>query len=236
MNSQRKRARWNPHHPTPSYTSRLPLPSTFTSPHSHDSSSRGTVHHERATIHCSVTHSLRFKTDVNHESGELSLAQALLNNQGHGGYAGIRVQEAENPGLALQVGVFLPLWGTANPQKLESMFSVFFAALNFTVIGNVMGHANVYTDCRLISCYASLCRASGERTLAADVCQTASRMRRICGDAAAHQSTHNTQDHTYTPKSTTSTPTEQHTTKPSTRQPQHGGGRRRRCAWRLCPG
>ena len=131
VNSQRKRARWNPHHPTPSYTSRLPLPSTFTSPHSHDSSSRGTVHHERATIHCSVTHSLRFKTDVNHESGELSLAQALLNNQGHGGYAGIRVQEAENPGLALQVGVFLPLWGTANPSEVGVHVFCIFCSFEF---------------------------------------------------------------------------------------------------------
>ena len=78
------------------------------------------------------------------------------------------------------------------------MFSVFFAALNLAVIGNFMGHANVHTDCHLTSCYASLYLASGEPTLAFDVCQSAARMRRIYGDAAAHHSTHNTQDHTHT--------------------------------------
>ena len=36
----------------------------------------------------------------------------------------------------------------------------FFAALNLPVIDTVVGHVNVHTDCNLISCYASLYRAS----------------------------------------------------------------------------
>ena len=36
---------------------------------SHDSSSHGTVHHERVTVHWSVIHSLRLKTADSHESG-----------------------------------------------------------------------------------------------------------------------------------------------------------------------
>ena len=61
--------------------------------HSHNSSFHRMMYHERATIHCSVTHSLQLKTDDNH-------ARALLNNLGHGGYDGICVGEAENPGPA----------------------------------------------------------------------------------------------------------------------------------------
>ena len=37
---------------------------------SHDSSSHGRVHHEHATVHWSGIHSLRLKTDDNHESGQ----------------------------------------------------------------------------------------------------------------------------------------------------------------------
>ena len=61
----------------------LPLHNTIF--HSHDSSSHGTVHHERGTVHCSVTHSLRLKTDNSHESGQPSPAPALQNNLGHCG-------------------------------------------------------------------------------------------------------------------------------------------------------
>ena len=50
---------------------------------------------------------------------------------------------------------------------------------------------SVHTDCRLKNCYASPYRASGEPTpLVIDVCQSAARMRRNYGDAAAHHSTH----------------------------------------------
>ena len=76
---------------------------------------------------------------------------------------------------------------------------------NSAVIDTVMRHVNVHIDCHLISCCASLYRASGEPTLAADVCQSASRTRRNCGDAVAHHRAHNTMH-----------------------QPQHGGGWRRR--------
>ena len=64
------------------------------------------------------------------------------------------------------------------PQKLESIFRQFFEALNLAVIDTVMGHENVHMDRDLISCYASLYRASGEPALVVDVCQSASRMRR----------------------------------------------------------
>ena len=58
------------------------------------------MHHERGNISWSALHSLRLKTDDSHEPGQPSSARALLNNFGHGGYAGNRVGEAENPGPA----------------------------------------------------------------------------------------------------------------------------------------
>ena len=78
--------------------------------------------------------------------------------------------------------------------------------------------------------------SSGEPTLAADVCQSASRMRRNYGDAVAHLSTHNTQDHTHTYQHQRQA--HQHSNTPQKQnmhQPQHGGWRRRRCKWRPCP-
>ena len=83
--SQRKRARF--------YKESSPCPiihiRTDTSLHLHvttfrfhDSSSHGTWHHERAIIHCFVTHSLRLKTDDNHDSSQPPPALALLNNMG----------------------------------------------------------------------------------------------------------------------------------------------------------
>ena len=51
----------NPHHPPPSPTFRLPLPNTF---RSHDSTSHRTVHHERVTLHCSVTRSFRLRVEI----------------------------------------------------------------------------------------------------------------------------------------------------------------------------
>ena len=95
--AERKRARFHKgSSPCPSYKSRMPLPITSTF-RSHGSSSHRTMHHERVTVHWSVLHSLRLKTDDSHESGQPSSARALLNNLGHCGYAGIRVGEAENP-------------------------------------------------------------------------------------------------------------------------------------------
>ena len=56
--------------------------------------------HGAVTVHWSILHSLRLKTDDSHEFGQPLSALALLNNLGHAGYAGIRVGEAENPGPA----------------------------------------------------------------------------------------------------------------------------------------
>ena len=49
---------------------------------SHDNSSHRTVHHERTTFHCSVTHSFRLKIDVKHEVGQLSVARGLAEHPG----------------------------------------------------------------------------------------------------------------------------------------------------------
>ena len=76
----------------------------------------------------------------------------------------------------------------------EVHVSAFFVALSLAVIDFVMGHVN---STWTVSCYAPLCVSSGEPTLAAHVGQGASRMRLNYGDAAAHHSTHNTQDHTH---------------------------------------
>ena len=59
-----------------------------------------TWYHERASIHCSVTHSLRLKSGKSHDSCQPSPALALLNNLGHGGNARVRFGEAQNPGPA----------------------------------------------------------------------------------------------------------------------------------------
>ena len=39
--------------------------------------------------------------------------------------------------------------GPPTPQKSESIFSTFFAALNLAVIDTVMGHVNAHIDCHL---------------------------------------------------------------------------------------
>ena len=49
---------------------------------SHDSSSHRTMHHERVTVHWSVLHSLRPKTDDSHESGQASSARAVAEQPG----------------------------------------------------------------------------------------------------------------------------------------------------------
>ena len=83
---------------------------------------------------------------------------------------------------------------------------------------------------------SSLYVSSGEPTLAADVCQSASRMRRNCGDAVAHHSTHNTKHHTRTYSRQQLAHKQSNTTKRITHQPQRGRRRRRRCARRPLPG
>ena len=87
--TQRKRARFHNGSPCPIIRTSLHL--HITTFNSHDSSSHRTMHHERGTVHWSVLHSLRFKTDDSRESGQPF---------SHVGYAGIRVGEAENPGPA----------------------------------------------------------------------------------------------------------------------------------------
>ena len=87
------------HHPVPSYISGPTLPSISTSPPSDSTAvpltARGTT---SATIHCSVTHSIRLTTDDNHDSCQPSPALALLKNLGHGDYAGVRLGEVQNLG------------------------------------------------------------------------------------------------------------------------------------------
>ena len=62
--------------------------------------------------------------------------------------------------LRCKLGCSCTWKGPPTPQKMESIFSVFFAALNSAVIDTVMGQANLHIDSRLMSCYASLYRAS----------------------------------------------------------------------------
>ena len=81
----------------------VPPPSTSTSPPSIQNPQQLLPWHGEPRArhhHCSVAHSLWLKTDDNNESGQPSSALALLNNLGHGGYAGIRGGEAESPGPA----------------------------------------------------------------------------------------------------------------------------------------
>ena len=91
------------YHPISSHMSRSPISATFTSsslttttilfpaPPSDNPTtlSRSTPQHEQVSIYLSVTHSLWLKSSL-----------AWSGNQRHGGYAGIRVGEAVNPGPA----------------------------------------------------------------------------------------------------------------------------------------
>ena len=96
-------------------------------------------------------------------------------------------------------GWLLPRKGPANLSEVGVFFFFgIFAASNLPMIDTVMGHVNVHKDCHLTSCHASLYVSSGEPTLAADVCQSASRTRRNSGDAVARHITRNTQHHTRT--------------------------------------
>ena len=104
---------------------------------------------------------------------------------------------------ARQVLGFCTAGGPANPSEVGVHVCDMFVSL--AVIDTVMRGVSVDKDRNLLSCYTSLYVSSGEPTLAADVCQSASRTRRNCGDAVAHHRAHNTMH-----------------------QPQHGGGWRRR--------
>ena len=93
VNSQRKRVRC--YKETTPCTSIIHIHLNTYTFHSHDTSSHRTLHHERATIHCSVTRSLRLETDGKYESGQLSSAWTQLSARGPRTYAGIRVGEPQ---------------------------------------------------------------------------------------------------------------------------------------------
>ena len=82
--------------------------------------------------------------------------------------------------VARHSGRFMPLRGPPTPQKLGSFFffPAFLSGLNLAVIDPVMRDVSVDIECHPIIYYASLYVCSGEPTLAADVCQSASRKRR----------------------------------------------------------
>ena len=148
---------------------------------------------------------------------------------------GIPRPDRQRNTLRCKLVVFCPYWGPLTPQKLESFF-LFFRSFEFS--RDRQCHGTRKCPHRLSS--DKLLRVavpSQWRTNTCDCrlpkrCKNASKLRRRC---STPQHAQHARPHTYIPTSTTGTPTEQQTTKPSTRQPQHGGGRRRRCAWRLCP-
>ena len=90
------------HHFVPSYTSSPTLSFISTSLPSERATAALTTrgNHERASVHDSVTRSLRLKLEVSHDLCRPSSVLALLNNLGRGGYAGGRLGEAQNPGPA----------------------------------------------------------------------------------------------------------------------------------------
>ena len=123
--------------------------------------------------------------------------------------------------------------GPPTPQKLESFFRL-FAALNLAVIGSLVIHVNVHIDCHLISCCASLYVSSGERTLSADIRQSAPIMRRNCDDAAARDSARNAWRHARAyRRQETCTPTPQHT--PKTKHAPAAARRRAATVLRAAP-
>ena len=57
-------------------------------------------------------------------------------------------------------GRFVALKTPPTPQKLECISRHFPQLFNLAVTDTVVGHVNVHIDCHLISCHASLYRAS----------------------------------------------------------------------------
>ena len=113
----------------------------------------------------------------------------------------------------------------AGPSKVGVHFFSIFC--NFEFSSDRHCHGTRKCPHRL-SCYASLYRASWGSVYTRGCSRGASRMRRNYGDAAAHHSTHNTQDHTHTYIPTSHT--EQCTTKTKHEQ----GAAWRRAATALC--
>ena len=99
---------------------------------------------------------------------------------------------------ARHFGRFLPRKGPANPSEVGVHVSAFFAALNLAIIETVIKHVNVHIEGHLISCYASLYRASLGSVYTRGGFRGASKMRRNNGDAAAHLSTTHRTTHTHT--------------------------------------
>ena len=121
--------------------------------------------------------------------------------------------------------------GPANPSEVGVYFSAFFAALNLAVIDTVMGHVNVHIDCKLFRvAVPSQLSVSLHAWPLPRRFKNASKLWRRC---STPQHAQHARPHAYIPTSPTGTPTQQHTTKTITHQPQHGG--RRRFAWRPCP-
>ena len=118
--------------------------------------------------------------------------------------------------------------GPPTPQKSESIFSTFFAALNLAVIDTVMGHVNAHIDCHLMSCDASLYVSSGEPILASALQECVEIMATLQHTTArrTHSTTH---AHTNINDRHTNTATDTQNKACTSRSME---GRRRRCA---CP-
>ena len=141
--------------------------------------------------------------------------------------------------LRCRLGCFCPYRGPPTPQKLESFFffSVFFCSFEFSRDRQCHGTRKcprrLSSDKLLRVAVPSQLRVSLHSWRLLRRFKNASELWRRC---STPQHAQRARPRTYIPTSTTGTPTEQHITKPSTLQPQHGRGRRRRCVWRFRPG
>ena len=79
---------------------------------------------------------------------------------------------------ARHVARFMSLSEPTNPSEVGVLLFRFFSALNFAVINTGTRDVNVDIDCHLSLCCASLYVSTSKPTLAADVRQSASRIRR----------------------------------------------------------
>ena len=121
-------------------------------------------------------------------------------------------------------GRFMSLSEPTNPSEVGVLLFRFFSALSFEVINTVTRDVNVDIDCHLSLCCTSLYVSTNKPTLAADVRQSASRIRRnmvtlqhtSARSTRTYQQQQQTRPQSKTPKSHTRTTHSPHTRTTST--------------------
>ena len=103
VDARRKRARYYKESPSCYLThiqSDTSLHLQITTVRTHGRCSHDMWHHERVSVYFTITRTLRLKSEVSQDLSQSSPVLALLNDFAHDGCAGVRLEEARNPGPA----------------------------------------------------------------------------------------------------------------------------------------